>query len=160
MNHQEMFQKITSRFGNSIVESKSEGVIDPYIKVNASAIMEVATFLRDDAGLQFDFLMCLSGVDYGKDVIGVVYNLFSMTHRHKMTLKTEVTRTAPEVPSVTHIWPSANWHEREAFDLIGIVFKGHPDLRRILLPDDWEGHPLRKDYKVPEFYHGMRVPYE
>jgi len=70
-----------------------------------------------------------------------------------------VPKDNPHVPSVESVWKTANWHEREAYDLIGVVFDGHPDLRRILLPDDWEGHPLRKDYKVPEFYNGMKVPY-
>ena len=109
--------------------------------------------------LQFDYLMCLSGIDNGKNILGVVYHLSSMQHRHKITVKVEVPADKPDVPSVSSIWPTANWHEREAYDLIGIKFIGHPDLRRMLLPEDWEGHPLRKDYKVPEFYQGMKVPY-
>src|SRR5207245_661561 len=108
---------------------------------------------------QFDYLMCLSGVDYGKNLLGVVYHIASMKTKQKLTLKLEVAAEEAEVPSVWEVWPSANWHEREAFDLFGIRFSGHPDLRRILLPDDWDGHPLRKDFKVPEFYQGMKVPY-
>jgi NADH-quinone oxidoreductase subunit C len=82
-----------------------------------------------------------------------------MTKRHEICLKVDVAVATPEVPSVSSIWPTANWHEREAFDMFGIVFTGHPDLRRILCPDDWDGFPLRKDFKVPEFYQGMKVPY-
>jgi NADH-quinone oxidoreductase subunit C len=77
----------------------------------------------------------------------------------KIVLKASCAKDAPHVASVSLIWGTADWHEREAFDLMGIIFDGHPDLRRILLPADWEGHPLRKDYKVQEFYNGMRVPY-
>jgi NADH-quinone oxidoreductase subunit C len=103
--------------------------------------------------------MCLSGVDYAKDVLGVVYHLCSMTKRHKITLKADVPAADPRLPSVVSVWPSAGWHEREAYDMFGILFTGHPDLRRILLPEDYPGHPLRKDFKVPEFYQGMKVPY-
>src|ERR1043166_7332251 len=159
MNLQEISDKLKMRFPDAVVETKIEGVIDPYIKGRTAKIAHVATFLRDDVDLQFDFLMCLSGVDYTKGILGVVYNLFSMTKRHKITMKVEVPVDKPEVPSVVSVWPSANWHEREAYDMFGIVFTVHPDLRRILLPDDWEGYPLRKDYKVPEFYQGMKVPY-
>jgi NADH-quinone oxidoreductase subunit C len=78
---------------------------------------------------------------------------------HKIVLKVDVPADHPRCRSVEAVWKTANWHEREAFDLYGIVFEGHPDLRRILLPDDWEGYPLRKDYQVPEYYNGMKVPY-
>jgi NADH-quinone oxidoreductase subunit C len=108
--------------------------------------------------MQFDYLSCLSGVDL-KGKLAVVYQLYSMVKRHKITIRVEVSTENPSVPSVESIWRTANWHEREAFDLFGVIFTGHPDLRRILLPYDWDGHPLRKDYQVPEFYNGMKVPY-
>jgi NADH-quinone oxidoreductase subunit C len=92
-------------------------------------------------------------------MLGVVYHCYSMTKRHKICLKVDVPVAAPEIPSVASIWPTANWHEREAYDMFGVVFTGHPDLRRILCPEDWDGFPLRKDFKVPEFYQGMKVPY-
>ncbi|MBI3189671.1 MAG: NADH-quinone oxidoreductase subunit C [Ignavibacteriales bacterium] len=159
MTPQEITEKLKSQFGDAITETKLEGVVDPFVKIKPETMKEVSLFLRDDADLQLDFLMCLSGIDLGKGNLGVVYNLYSMTKRHKLTIKVEVPREKAEVPSVESVWKTANWHEREAYDLVGITFTGHPDLRRILLPTDWEGHPLRKDYKVPEYYQGMKVPY-
>src|SRR5690606_639093 len=95
----------------------------------------------------------------------VVYHLYSIPYEHSLVLKVTVPRNQPDeplptIPSVTHIWRTADWHEREIFDLIGINFEGHSDLRRILLPADWTGHPLRKDYQNLEYYHDIRVPYE
>lgn len=159
MNALEISEKLRSKFGDALLEVKAEGVPDPFIKVKPEVLGDIAAFLRGDSGLEFDFLMCLSGVDYGKSTLGVVYNLYSMTKHHKITLKVELPAEKPAVPTVADIWPSAGWHEREAYDLFGITFTGHPDLRRILLPDDYPGHPLRKDFKVPEFYNGMKVPY-
>ncbi len=159
MTAAEITERLKTSFPDAVVESKAEGVPDPFIKIAAARILEVAKFLRDGESLGFDYLDSLSGVDNGKNMLGVVYHISSVKHHHKITLKVEVPREKPEVSSVSSVWPTANWHEREAYDLIGIVFSGHPDLRRILLPEDWEGHPLRKDYKVPEFYRGMKVPY-
>ncbi|MDI6803644.1 MAG: NADH-quinone oxidoreductase subunit C [Bacteroidota bacterium] len=159
MSPQEIQNKITEKFADAIVEAKVEGVLEPYAKVKAETIREISSFMRDDSDLQFDTLMCLSGMDYGKGILGVVYNFGSIAKKHKFTLKVEVPVDSPNIPSVESVWRTADWHEREAFDLFGIVFTDHPDLRRILLPEDWEGHPLRKDYQVQEFYHGMKVPY-
>ncbi len=159
MNPTEIIDTIKQRFGDAIKEAKSEGVPDPFVTLAPASVAEAAAFLRDDPRLQFDYLMCLSGVDLGKGMLGVTYHCCSTLHKHRVVLKVQVPADQPEVPSVCAIWPSANWHEREAYDLIGLRFTGHPDLRRILLPDDWPGHPLRKDFKVPEFYHGMKVPY-
>jgi NADH-quinone oxidoreductase subunit C len=120
---------------------------------------DMALFLRDDERMRFDALMLLTGMDYTKGRIGVVYHLHSMKWNHKIVLKTDVTTDQQHVQSVEAVWKTANWQEREAFDMVGVVFDGHPDLRRILMPDDWDGFPLRKDYQVPEFYNGMKVPY-
>ncbi len=161
MTPQEIVEKLSVKFGavpDFGIEAKLDNPVDPYIKISSNHIAEAAKFLRDDEDLLFDFLSCLSGVDL-KGKLAVVYQLFSMVKRHKITLKVEVPTDVPNVQSVESIWKSANWHEREAFDLYGINFIGHSDLRRILLPYDWEGHPLRKDYQVPEFYNGMKVPY-
>ncbi len=156
---QEIAESLKTKFPEAILETKIEGVFDPYAKVAADKVKDVALFMRDNEEMAFDYLMCLSGVDYGNGKLGVVYNLSSMKRGHKFTLKVDVAVEHPHVQSVEAVWKTANWHEREAYDLIGIVFDGHPDLRRILLPDDWEGHPLRKDYQVPEYYRGMKVPY-
>ena len=131
----------------------------PCVIVPAEVIREVALHLRDDGELLFDTLMCLSGVDNADGTLGIVYHLDSMTLRHKVTVKVIVPTDNPHVPTCDRVWRIAEWHEREAFDLIGVIFDGNQDLRRILLPEDWEGHPLRKDYEVPEFYNGMKVPY-
>ncbi len=156
---QEITEKVKARFGASVLETTIDGVIDPFIKVSPATVKDIALFLRDTDELSFDALMCLSGVDYTGGKLGVVYHLHSMKWNHKIVLKVEVSTENPHVQSVESVWKTANWHEREAFDMIGIVFDGHPDLRRILMPYDWEGHPLRKDYQVPEYYNGMKVPY-
>ena len=158
MTAQEIYDSIKSQFGEAVLDAKIENVLDPSIKIHPEKIHEVAAFAKNDERLQFDYLSCLSGVDY-KGKLGVVYHLYSMTFKHKIVLKVEVPTEAPNVQSVESIWKTANWHEREAFDLYGLNFVNHPDQRRILLPDDWDGHPLRKDYQTPEFYNGMKVPY-
>ena len=96
--------------------------------------------------------------------MALIYHLCSLRHKHRLVLKVRLPRwqdgtegRLPEVPSVAGVWSTANWHEREVFDLCGVRFTGHPDLRRILCPEDWAGHPLRKDYRVPDEYHGIRV---
>ncbi len=158
MTAQEIHDILKAQFTDTVLDAKLETILNPFIKIQPEKILNVAQFLMNDERLRFDYLSCLSGVDY-KGKLGVVYHLFSMIHKHKIVLKVEVPTESPNVPSVESVWKTANWHEREAFDLYGINFTGHPDLRRILLPDDWEGHPLRKDYQTPEFYNGMKVPY-
>lgn len=159
MTPQEILNKLNEKFADAIVESKVEGVLEPYVKVKPDQIREISFFLRDDAEMRFDTLMCLSGVDLGKGILSVVYHLASIKHKHKITLKVEVSVEDPKVPSVEFVWKTANWHEREAYDMFGIIFTNHPDLRRMLLPDDWDGYPLRKDYQVQEYYQGIKVPY-
>jgi NADH-quinone oxidoreductase subunit C len=124
-------------------------------------VNKISLFLRDSSELLFDGLMNLSGVDEPKlGLLSVYYHLESTKLKHKITLKVSTDRNNPEVTTVTEIWKAADWHEREAYDLFGIIFLNHPDLRRILMPYDWDaGYPLRKDYENPEFYQGMKVPY-
>ena len=161
MKPEEIYEALTAQFGEAVLGFDNELAGDPNICIAPSAIADVCQYLAKTNTLAFDSLMCLSGVDLNaKDEdFTIVYHLYAMKHQHSVVLKTTVPKTDPHLPTVSHIWKTADWHEREAYDLYGIHFQGHNDLRRILLPDDWEGYPLRKDYKEPEIYRGMRVPY-
>ncbi len=122
---------------------------------------ELASFLKDQPELKFDWLACLTGMDYiATNHFGVVVDLFSTVHKHEFAVKILLPRENPELVSVADLWPAANWHEREAFDMFGISFIGHPDLRRILMADDWNGYPLRKDYVFPREVHGIPASVE
>ncbi len=120
------------------------------VRIRPSAVIHICQFLRDDEALQFNFLMDVTSLDYPKraERFDVVYHLYSLTHNYRLRLKASVGGDQPSINSVTSVWKTANWLEREVFDLMGIHFKGHPDLRRIVLPEDWQGHPLRKDYPL------------
>lgn len=122
-------------------------------------LRDICLFLRDDERMQFNSLLCLSTLDNNDTTLSVVYHLESTILRHIFAMKVTVPVTEAEVPSITDVWPHANWHEREGWDMMGIRFVGHPDHRRILLEEDYPGHPLRKDFREPIFYHGMKVPY-
>ena len=112
-------------------------------------LAQVAEFLRDTDGLKFNFLVSVAGIDYlGESPrFGVVYHLYSMLYNQTLCLKTRV-EEGEAIPSVTPVWTTANWQEREVYDMFGVSFDGHPDLRRILMPEDWDGHPQRKDYPL------------
>jgi len=125
---------------------------DAWFIVPIDKIAEACKTLRDE--YKFDCLSCLTGTDRG-EFLEVVYHIFSYQTKETVVLKVKLDKTALAVPTISGIWPSANWMEREAYDLLGISFTDHPDLRRIMLPDDWVGFPLRKDYKEPEEYRGM-----
>ena len=174
MTATEIASLLEEKFGDRI-KSKKLDAIDPFAVVEPNAIANVCRFLRDDPRLDFSLLNCISGVDYlepdpkkapkaGFDPhLEVVYHLSSFRHRHRLVLKLILPRwkdgkagELPEVPSVTSLWSTAEWHEREVYDLSGVWFTGHPNLTRILLADDWVGHPLRKDYEYPLEYHGIR----
>ncbi|MBN2325891.1 MAG: NADH-quinone oxidoreductase subunit C [Candidatus Omnitrophica bacterium] len=128
------------------------GELTLYVKPDR--IVEVCKALRDHADLVFDMISDLTAVDHlqemkeGEPRFHVVYHLFSTKMKHRIRLKAPVWEQSPEIDTVMSVWCGANWHERECFDMFGILFRGHPDLRRILMPEDWEGHPLRKDYPV------------
>ncbi len=156
MQPQDIFSKLQKQFGESILEFTDKPNFDPFIIVKPEKIKEISMFLRDDEELQFDYLTNLTGMDY-KDSLGVVYHIYSIKFGHRICIKVQLNREEPKLPSVERVWKTANWHEREAYDMFGIIFENHPDLSRILCPEDWEGFPLRKDYAAPTSYHGMDV---
>jgi NADH-quinone oxidoreductase subunit C len=153
----------------------TSAAIDPSVTVAADDLREVMRFLRDDPRLSFDLLNCISGVDWlepdpkkapkagYEPHVEVVYHLSSFRWRHRFVVKVVLPRwkdgvagRLPEVPSVADLWRTADWHEREVYDLSGVWFTGREELTRILLAEDWVGHPLRKDYEFPLEYHGIR----
>lgn len=153
---------IVSELGSDIILGKDHQCLH----ITTDKIAVVAKFLFENENCYFDMLSCITALDNSveKATMEVIYNLYSIPYEHKMMLKVIVPRNAkdepaPSVPTLSHIWRTADWHEREAFDLVGIRFEEHPDLRRILLPEDWDGHPLRKDYQAQEYYHGIQVKY-
>ncbi len=147
-------ERLRQRFPAGVVSAAAD-TADATVVVDRSALVEIATFLRDTAELDFDFLESIAGVDLGEKLL-CVYHLLSYQHRHALVLKVELLPDDLAIPSLAAVWPAANWHEREQYDLFGFAFTGHPDLRRIMLPEDWVGHPLRKSYRDPEEYHGIR----
>jgi len=175
MTAAEIAALLESQFGSAIT-AKTLDSLDPFVTVEPAKIVEVCTFLRDDERLRFALLNDITGVDYletdPKKVakagfephLEVLYHLSSFAFPgRRFTLKIVLPRwkngepgQLPEVPSVAGVWRTADWHEREVYDLVGVFFSGHPNLVRILLNDDWVGHPLRKDYEFPLEYHGIR----
>ena len=175
MTVQEIHQQLVARFGSGVITELKADAKDPWIVVQGESIVEVMRTLKEDPAYSFDHLCDLTGVDYFEPDaklaakfpyephLAVVYHLHSLKLGHRLVVKVKLPRwkndqagQLPEVPSVSSVWGIADWHEREAFDLLGIRFTGHPNLVRILCPDDWEGHPLRKDYEMPLEYHGIR----
>ena len=177
MQDKDIYELLAGKLDDAELAWREAGP-EAYALVPAARIHEVAVFLREDPRLSFEFLMCLSGIDWdgydengkGKSVdilgynqdgtpetsdrvaegdLGVAYHLYSYSHDHKFAMQVRLPRANPTVPTVSDIWPTADWHEREAWDLLGIRFVGHHDLRRILLDEEWVGHPLRKDYQMP-----------
>ncbi|MEX0936295.1 MAG: NADH-quinone oxidoreductase subunit C [Pirellulales bacterium] len=174
MSGEAFLNQLKQKFGDTIRGANFEN-IDPWIEIAPEGLVEVCMYLRDEPSLRFNFLNCISGVDYlhtdpkkaakagWEPHLEVVYHLWSLEHKHSIVLKVMMPRwkddvegRLPEVPSVADVWRTADWHEREVYDLVGVRFTGHPLLRRILCPEDWEGYPLRKDYEMPLEYHGIR----
>jgi NADH-quinone oxidoreductase subunit C len=142
-----VLEKLASRFGASILSTHNE-LGDATAVVAREKVVEICRFLRDDADLRFDLAVDLTGVDYIDETprFEVVYHLYSIEKKQRVRIKARVPAEDPTIGSVAGIWTGLNWYEREAFDMYGIRFDGHPDLRRILLPETFVGHPLRKDY--------------
>jgi NADH-quinone oxidoreductase subunit C len=174
MSGEKFLNRLNAKFGEKVTGGNFDA-IDPWVEVSPDGLIEVMTYLRDDAELAFDMLNCITVVDYfqpdpkkaakaGFDPhLELVYHLSSIRQKHTLVVKVKLPRwkgdvegELPEVPTVSNVWRTADWHERETFDLSGINFVGHPNLVRILCPEDWVGYPLRKDYEMPLEYHGIR----
>ena len=172
---EEIFESLKTKFSEAVISVTTDKPAEAFIEIAPMEIDKICLYLRDEEGFEFNSLMNLSGVDdaNGEKVkddndnevikggtLSVYYHLESTNLKHKITLKVSTDRDNPEVASVEEIWRTADWHEREAYDMFGIKFINHHNLIRILMPYDWEaGYPLRKDYQNPEFYKGMKVPY-
>ncbi|MCB1183708.1 NADH-quinone oxidoreductase subunit C [bacterium] len=177
MEAKAIYELLAAKIGEAALGFDDAGP-EPVAEIAPAAVADACAFLRDDVQTRMDMLMCLSGIDWdgyddtgkGKSVailgytdlgepetservadgdLGVAYHLYSHSLKHRFALRVRVPRDAATVPTVSHVWSTANWHEREAWDLLGIRFAGHPDLRRMLLDEAWVGHPLRKDYVMP-----------
>ena len=167
-------EQLQAAIPGAVVGSKLDAV-DPWIEIAPPHLADACLWLRSSSTVRFDSLQCITAVDWfepdakkaaknsWQPHTELVYHLWSTPGRVSLVIKARLPRwqddvpgRLPEVPSVTGVWRGANWHEREVYDLSGVWFTGHPDLRRILCPEDWEGYPLRKDYEQPLEYHGIR----
>ena len=159
MTPEAIFKRLEGEFNQATVfdfhcDSKKDK--DPWFQVAPDQLEKLCLYLRDTGDLAFGYLECLTGVDYPEEnKVVVVYHLYSYVQKHRLVLKVGLDRDHPRVGTLVNVWSSANWQERECFDFLGVQFAGHPNLRRLLLPDDWQGHPLRKDYKESDAYHGI-----
>jgi len=146
------------KHGDPLVDESSSPTA---LKIPVEDLHNVCQELLQDSATYFDMLSCITAIDNGvaASTIEVVYNLYSIPYNLHLMLKVALPREKPEVETVSNIWKTANWHEREAFEMFGVYFKNHPDLRHLLLPADWEGYPLRKDYQQQEYYRNIKVSY-
>ena len=154
MEGRQILQRVRDRFGAAVVDSH-EYRGDATAVVERAALIDALRFCRDDSGLDFDVLMDLTAVDYSKypgredgPRFDVVYHLYSVPHNHRLRVKVRVDEDEASVPTAVGLWPIANWFEREVWDMFGVRFSGHPDLRRLLMYEEFVGHPLRKDYPI------------
>lgn len=161
MIFEDIVEHIKTNISDSVVQSVDEATTPKAIFIEGSNLTQMMTFLHDNEQLYFDSLSCLTGLDNGEEAgtMEVIYNLYSIPFDHHLMVKVILDRANPTLLSLTSIWKTADWQEREAYDMLGIKFQGHPDLRRLLMPADWDGFPLRKDYKEQEYYRGIKVDY-
>ncbi len=174
MSTKRLVTDLRSRFGEKFLNANLD-VADQWVELSPEGLVEICRYLRDTPQLSFDMLNCITAVDYlhtdprkakkadWEPHTEVIYHLSSISRKHTLVVKVMLPRwkdgvegELPEIDSVSGVWSTADWHEREVFDLSGVRFMGHPDLRRILCPEDWVGHPLRRDYEMPLEYHGIR----
>lgn len=177
MTRDEILKELREAFPGRPLEAAPDN--SDGIRISSPDLPEVAAFLKTAPSLSFNYLFFISAIDRlgsletsvrpepveGQDVdrlesLEVLYHLYSMGNGHHVIIKTNLDRKNPVLDSVTSLWPAANWHEREVYDLFGVRFNGHPDLRRILLPDDWEGHPMLRDFTHPNLIHRPDSPDE
>ncbi len=160
MIFEELASTLQEKFQDSISVQNTETLQPRILIEKKESLLEIAHFLHTDDRLYFDNLVCITALD-NENSFEVIYQLYSYPFEHSITLAILLAHEGKNlvVDSLTSIWKAADWHEREAFDMIGIQFENHPDLRRLLMPADWEGFPLRKDYKTQENYHGIKVDY-
>ncbi len=152
-----IYDKLLDHFGEEVILGLSEvdkEIKDPFITVRGDDVPQVGLYCREEDELACDFLQSITGLDTG-DTITCVYHLFSYLHKHTLVLKTAIPKDAAMLPSSVPVWPAANWYERETYDMYGVTFDGHPDLRRLLLPEDWQGYPMLKDYEQGAEYNGI-----
>lgn len=161
MTFLEIVELLKTKFEDTIINKIVSHKLMSFIEIKADNLLKVSEFLYSNENLYFDSLSCITALDNGveKNTMEMVYNFYSITNHHFFCIKVILDRNNPQIESLSSIWKTANWHEREAFDLLGISVINHPDLRRILNPEDWQGHPLRKDYEVQETYHDIKVKY-
>jgi NADH-quinone oxidoreductase subunit C len=159
INVEEVASTINSKVSSAnakVHKPVEDGAGDSSVEVSADSIHEVASALKENG---FNVLQVISGVDYPEYIeVNYMFARFDLNNPGQFTLKVRVSdKNTPKLDSITDLYPAANWQERECYDMVGVEFNNHPDHRRILCPDDWEGFPLRKDYKVQEVYRGMKV---
>jgi NADH-quinone oxidoreductase subunit C len=157
--NEKVLDRLRTRFGLAILSS-SEFRGELTVIVPKEEIVAVCRFLKEEPSLQFDLLADLCGIDMNTATnrFGVIYNLYSLTSKHRIRLKAFTEEEHPHLPTVCTVWGTANWHERETFDMYGIIFDGHPDLRRMYMPDEFEYHPLRKDYPLMGIPGALELP--
>ena len=157
MTFEQIKNRLSGQFKSSVISN--ENLAENQVEVKGEDWFDVATFMKNDPKLLFDQLECITGIDTGEDKpLQTHYNLHSMEYRHKIEVVISHDRKDPKVASIEQLWRIGDWFERETYDMFGIEYTGHRDLRRILCPDDWEGWPLRKDYEAQESFHGIVVP--
>jgi NADH-quinone oxidoreductase subunit C len=157
--NEKVLDRLKVKFADAVLEA-NEFRGELTVVISKERIVDVCKFLKDDTELRFDFLADLCGIDMNTPSkrFGVIYNVYSYMNKYRMRLKTFTEEEHLRVPTVTDIWKTANWHEREAFDMFGIIFEGHPDLRRMYMPDEFEYHPLRKDFPLMGIRGSLELP--